>query len=177
MQTKVILGIGALGLTLAASAFARPHHPQLPISIEEAQSRTQELFSAADSNADGDLTREEFAAAKLPHGPRHRGPHPFGAMGEEHREAIEAELFDTLDVDGDGMLSRAEASRENRQAARRAAMKQRAFARLDADGNGVVSQEEFAQRLERLRALDENADGEVSRDEFRSGMRARHHAG
>ena len=44
-------------------------------------------------------------------------------------------------------------------------------------GNGVVSQEEFAQRLERLRALDENADGEVSRDEFRSGMRARHHAG
>ena len=46
MQTKVILGIGALGLTLAASAFARPHHPQLPISIEEARRILKQVGAA-----------------------------------------------------------------------------------------------------------------------------------
>ena len=56
-------------------------------------------------------------------------------------------------------------------------MKQRAFSQLDADDSGTVTQIEFSRRLEWLKTLDANEDGEVTRDELRSGMRDRFSAG
>ena len=52
-------------------------------------------------------------------------------------------------------------------------MKERLFSRLDADEDGFVSQAEFNEPIERLRALDANGDGQVDRDERRSGLRKR----
>ena len=54
-------------------------------------------------------------------------------------------------------------------------MKERLFSRLDADEDGYLSEAEFAQPVERLRALDDNGDGQVDRDERRSGLRKRGH--
>ena len=85
----------------------------------------------------------------------------------------EAELFAALDTDGNGELSASEFSPENHRAARKTLMRNRMFARMDADGNGVLDPDEFPGRIQRLRSLDSNGDGEVTHDELRDGMRAK----
>ena len=182
MNNYLVIGLSAvIGLGLAFAAWARPHGMHPPISIEQAENRAAEAFAAADANGDTELSRDEFAAAELPHpGPRPGRPFAHRRMHDDagpDSDAYDAELFDALDADGDGMLSRAEAGREQRHAAHKALIKQRMFTHLDSDNSGAISASEFTQRVQRLRELDENADGEISRDEFRSRMRARHHSG
>ena len=63
---------------------------------------------------------------------------------------------------------------ERQIAVRESLMKARVFDHLDADANGVLSQSEFPAHAARLRGLDVDGNGEVSRDELRDGMRARH---
>lgn len=180
MNNYTIIGLGAvIGIGLAFSAWARPHGMHPPISIAQAESRAAQAFAAADSNGDSELSRDEFTTAELPHPGAGR---PFARRWMHNEagpdsDAYDAELFDALDADGDGMLSRAEASREQRHAAHKSLMKQRAFTHLDSDNSGAISASEFTQRVQRLRELDENADGEISRDEFRRTMRARRHSG
>ena len=182
MNNYTVIGLGAvIGLGLACSAWARPHDMHPPISIEQAESRAAQAFAGADSNGDSELSRDEFTAAELPHpGPRPGRPFARKWMhndAEPDSDAYDAALFDALDTNADGMLSRAEASREQRRAAHKALIKQHAFTHLDRDDSGTISVSEFTQRVQRLRELDENADGEVSRDEFRSKMHARRHPG
>ena len=167
-QTTIALG-AMIGLGLAFSAWARP---QLPVSIDAAENRAAEAFAQADTNADGELSAEEFDAARLPH-PRRGMPHARRWMAQ----IDDAELFDALDKDADGALSREEATREARRTAQRTLMKQRAFAHLDRDESGAISEAEFSQRLQRMRELDQDGDGEISRDEFRTGMCAQRQAG
>lgn len=177
MHKQTIASLGAIvGLSLAAGAWGGPHHdhgPKLPLALDDVASRTTAVFEAADANGDGELTLEEFAAVKLPGHHRRHGP-PAKGQRLQHDDA---ELFDAMDKDADGMLSRDEASRDNRRAAARSLMRQRAFASLDSDGSGTLSAAEFSKRLARLKQLDENQDGEISRDEFRRGMQERRAAG
>ena len=42
------------------------------------------------------------------------------------------------------------------------------FKRLDLDGNGQLSSAEMPDRVTRLRAMDEDNDGQVTREEMRS---------
>jgi Ca2+-binding EF-hand superfamily protein len=186
MHHRTIIAVGALiGLSLASTTWAKHHGMELPMSVDQAEARASAAFARADANADGKLTAEEFAAAELPQRREtRRGPHGqrgaehgAGRMDAEQQAAYEAELFDALDRDGSNCLSREEASRERRHAAHQALRKQHMFSRLDSDANGVIDQTEFSQRVQRLKQLDQNQDGEITREEFRSGMQARRHAG
>ena len=83
-----------------------------------------------------------------------------GAEGEETRMP----LFEALDKDDDGKISREEFRGP-----------EEIFKLLDADKDGSVSREEFAKargafarrRVERIKAMDKDGDGKVSREEFR----------
>tara|TARA_Y100001934_G_scaffold266473_1_gene345974 strand:- start:42 stop:581 length:540 start_codon:yes stop_codon:yes gene_type:complete len=179
MNKQIILSLGALAAAclVAGPAAARPHDlgPRLPISLEQMQARATTAFESADSNGDGQITVEEFDAAELPR----RRPHgPMGKRRLEHGPGeMHDEMFDALDSDGDGYLSREEVSPEHRRDTIKSLMKQRAFSRLDEDDSGTLTQTEFSRRLEWLETLDANEDGEVTRDELRSGMRDRFSAG
>ena len=89
-----------------------------------------------------------------------------------HDEAMQESLFDELDSDADGQISRAEFTADNRQAARAKVAKQRAFSYLDRDDDGVLTTDEFPPR--HLLELDTDGDGLITREEMRDG---RHRAG
>ncbi len=188
MNTKSLLPLTlvALALTMANSAWSRPHGPEFPISIADIEAKAAEAFSQADSDGDGEVSPEEFASVEPGHRgmeERHRrGRHrPRGHGGHvdgwDHRahgdDQMEADLFAALDTDGNGELSAEEFSHENHRAARKTLMQNRMFAHMDADGNGGLSPDEFPGHARRLSTLDSNADGEVTRDELRDGMRAK----
>lgn len=107
-----------------------------------------ERLRAADTNADGLLSRTEAAAL-----PRI------------------AERFDAIDANRDGQVSF-----EELRGARHKARGERFLARLDADKDGKVSKAEaLAKATERFDRVDANKDGFITADEIavRRGPRAR----
>ena len=180
-----LLGAATLLLTNVPAAQAAPdgrQHDRFPISVAELDARRAEVFANVDSNGDGLISAEEFAAAEMPRHPRgghhkrkgqrdERGA-PTEEMITERGEAMEENLFHSLDADNDGVISREEFSTEAMQEARRASRKTQIFERSDSDGDGFLSPDEFPPR--RLSSLDANGDGEITRDELpdRPGGRA-----
>ena len=173
-----LLGAATILLTLPAAQAApdQGRHDRFPISVEELEAHRAEIFARVDSNGDGLISAEEFAAAEMPKRPRgghhkrnggsYRGSPSEEAISERHEAmaAMEEDLFHALDVDGDGVISREEFSRQAIREARQAAMKTRLFERSDTDGDGYLSPDEFPPR--RMANLDANGDGEISRDEL-----------
>lgn len=175
----------AAGLGLGAITLAHARGPEYPISLAEVEQRMEERFQALDTDGNGEISPEEYAAApaRAPHGFHHRlhrkdrtdrADHgKRSASGHAARQDFDAAAFDRLDTDGDGLLSREEFDGRKLRAARRAEMRERLFARLDADGSGGLSRDELPDPSRRLAAMDADGDGIVTRAEARAYRQAR----
>ena len=183
------------GAAVAASVFAQPRPGTTPIDISEAKAKEEARFTAIDTDGDGLVSGDEFAAtdarqlfAGLRQGAqrgereaRRRGAgerrgtqRDRARAGKERRQAehegrkrtARREAFETADVDDDGQLSTEEY--EDMPAVVDAERRRGMFARLDANGDGWLVPEEFPSVVNRLEVLDADGDGLVTRDEMRA---------
>lgn len=139
---KTVLVICAIALASAATGVMA--HPE----GQEQRGAKLERLRAADTNADGLISRTEAAAL-----PRI------------------AERFDAIDANRDGQVSF-----EELRAFRHQARREGFLARLDADKDGKVSKAEaLAKAAERFERVDANKDGFITPDELaaRHGHRGR----
>ena len=180
------------GAAIVANVFAAPNEQAKPIDLSELQAAEEKRFAAADTDGDGLVSAEEFAALgprELSAGMRLQGDRQGPGREavrqrmEQRRAEIEERLakrekrrreartrdFETADADGDGQLSADEYS--DMPATVSATRQREQFARLDENGDGVLTPEEFPSRVDRLRALDADGDGLVTRDEMRTGRK------
>ena len=188
------------GAALVANVLAAPKERSTSVDLSELQAAEEKRFAAADADGDGLVSAEEFAAVdprtvfagqRGRDGAR-RGPgaqrsgtdrEAIRQRMEQRRAKIEKRLadrekrreeartrdFEAADSDGDGQLSADEYG--GMPAALRAARQSEMFARLDKDSDGNLSPEEFPSALGRLKNLDADGDGVVTRQEMRSGWR------
>lgn len=88
------------------------------------------------------------------------------AEHDKRRQEARTRDFETADADGDGQLSPSEYG--DMPETVRATRQREMFARLDENDDGVLTPEEFPSMVARLRTLDADGDGLVTRDELRS---------
>ena len=186
-QTKLSICFLIVSLCISAAAAqsaeaGKPHGKHPPIDLNELRTRTSERFAAADADSDGKLSPAEFSAyhgAKTKAGGRWhkncggkgggkawrklRGGSDDGAS----RQKLRDQIFDEADLDGNGELSRKEASGMRKAA--RSVRKRAFFEKLDKDKDGMLSEQEFSARAARLNALDANSDGRLSGEEILRG--------
>lgn len=99
------------------------------VEVKALGPRLAEHFDKVDADADGELSRGEMAAARAAMG-RHAG------KARHRRQGYMAGLFQGMDDDGNGAVSRAELGGKAPKLAEN-------FATIDADGNGELSREEL----------------------------------
>jgi EF hand len=152
---KRILGVAAASLALAGGAFAQSGNPgahfvqnwdedgDAAVTLEEVQTKRDNLFTTFDADEDGKLSAAEFdafdqmRAADQEQMREEMGVKPGGGMGKGM---------------GPGMM-RAEGGM------------MRSF--NDADGDGLVSRDEFVARsAEWFAMMDQTGDGKITEDDF-----------
>lgn len=185
----------SLGLCAAAPTIASPPLPPEPpeppaypepkdIDLEAAEQRRAARFMEADSDADALLSEAEFVTAALSRADARgdqrppRRPRTYRGGGDRQeraalREARQAALFDRLDRDNDGQLSKAETAPERRREARRTLHAEQRFAHLDQDSDGSLTADEYRAPLARLATADADGNGVVTVAERRAAHRAR----
>jgi Ca2+-binding EF-hand superfamily protein len=138
------------------------------ISREEWRGRA-EGFAKLDTNADGFLTPEEMQAGRFQRdGSARRGPR---MMDQNHDRQVSrdewkgpAEVFDRLDTNHDGSLTREEfaAGRQHDRGGRRG------LRSMDQNNDSQISREEWKGPAELFNRLDSNNDGVITSDEIKA---------
>ncbi len=128
----------------------------LVVAVSFAQSKPGKGEAPAGRNRPGDLLLRVFDANK------------DGQISEREW----ASVFNKIDKDGDGVLSKEELD-ESRKTMRQEAGK-RIFQRFDADNSGTISKDEFPGQDDRFDKIDTNGDGELSPEEMKEAAAKRH---
>ena len=186
-----IVGVAVVcGVGISAQAM-----PRGDVDIAEVESRILAKFESADADSSGSLSLDEFMTMKperkgrgmrqRPHadaqdgerrGGKHRkGRHMRGIAGdmdkEELKAAVNAELYLLLDADGNGEVSSEEFAANSRKLMKQA-RKTAMFKHLDTNQDGLLSLAEVPSPAERLRTIDTDGDGLVTREERRAAREA-----
>jgi len=138
---KPLIAAALLGLATAAAA-QTPPAPAAPaggISFDTWSAKARERLMALDTDHDGKISREEFAARAAMGGGRWGGRHggqggamPAPAQGGDAPKRDGSRMFDRFDTNHDGFLDATEIN---------AVLAQR-FARMDANHDGVLTEDE-----------------------------------
>jgi hypothetical protein len=96
------------------------------------------------------------------------GTPAFGEAFEARLGENDPEIFRRLDTDGDGKLAENEFGMQKVHEAMRAMMQDSMFTRFDKDADGALTRQEMPDPVARLRAMDADGDGTVTRDEARA---------
>lgn len=149
------------------------------ISRDEAKAlpRLAEHFDAIDTNKDGQLSREELRAAMGK--AKAQRPDVDGDKRITREEAAKhphlAKNFDAIDTNKDGALTRDEIARF------RGKHQEARFDSIDQNKDGVLSRVEVESRAPMMKnhfdAVDTNKDGVISREELRAAKPAAHPGG
>jgi len=98
MNIKIIAVLATIGLGIAA----------LGVAAEEGKHNPERAFAHLDADGNGEVTKEEFAAAEAPHHKKraHMGRPGMGDKPTDERRATHHQaMFEALDADGDGCVS------------------------------------------------------------------------
>lgn len=148
-MTMVVAGsMGASGQTPAESQ--QPQQQQQQQAQPENPQRQRGFgrrkgHPPIDTNQDGQISREEW---KRP-----------------------TEVFDRLDADHNGMLTREELSAGRKHGGARGARGAKGFRRADQNNDGQVTRDEWKGSAEIFERLDANKDGTLQREEAKAGRR------
>lgn len=156
LLTAALLGASATALMAAGPRADLDNDGQ--VTKTEFTAVALDAFTAADADADGFLTQDEGKALRE-------------ARREERQDKRQGMIFDRLDTNGDGAISRTEmettqAERDAKRRDRREAMRARLLERYDTNVDGELSEAERAV----IRA--ERADRKDGREDRRSERRA-----
>jgi Ca2+-binding EF-hand superfamily protein len=155
------------------------------VDLKELDARAAERFAQADANGDGNVSQDEFKAALPPDRRRARADasdpasepghgRRWGKFRPEESAEQDAAVFAALDTNGNGQIERDEFSLSKVHDEVRSERQKAAFAHLDKNGDGLLTREEMSAPGDRLRALDADQDGTVTRDEARAYRRGHH---
>lgn len=191
-------GLIPASVIVSAVAIAGPGGERFPVSIADVESKTAERFATLDVDESGSIDLAEFEAANhRRHGeqtkpgawqkgaesrPRHERPRHSQAhkqmrdpaQRQAMRAAVAEETFTILDSNGDGVISKAEHQNNNPHETRSLAHKRAMFKHLDQDQDQLLTFSEMPNPAERLRPLDADADGLVTKAEMRAAHAQRH---
>jgi Ca2+-binding EF-hand superfamily protein len=129
IMNKYILAAAMLGLAGSALAQTPPPAPATPadgMSFDAWAGRARERLMALDTDHDGRISKEEFAARGATMGRREDSATPGTPRPDGSR------MFDRLDANHDGSLDATEIN----------ALLARRFARMDANHDGVLTADE-----------------------------------
>jgi hypothetical protein len=194
MTKPIIIAIvvAITAMIMSSVSAAEERQVRFPISIADVEARTNAKFTGADSNMDGLISSEEFTQLRRerpgakPGGSLEKRKRKAGKGGPINRQraaeqkqiraAAAKEMFKLLDTNADGVIDADEYSQADGRRLRHQAHKRATFAHLDANNDSFLAPDEMPSPVARLRQLDTNGDGQVSKREMRQGMRAQRRA-
>ena len=162
--------------------------PERSVNIAEMEARSVERFESADQNSDGLVSEAEFTSAmqnraasgerggdkprhhKKGHGKRFSEKGRMANLSDEERASVRKErgdqAFAAMDSDSDGVISAEEFAK--RDEVRKELRSSSRFQSLDSNGDGNLTLDETQSKLARLREMDTDSDGVVTRPEMRA---------